>query len=395
MVYTMRERRLLLLIPAVYGLAFFLGLESGGFQFALFRVASDFALNEVMMGVLVASQFTSITIAPLIFGHVSDKIGKKPALLIFIPVFSGGCFLAASAPSTIPFISGVFLIGLGYSVCECIGSSALSDSFPGKESRHLNMMQCSFSLGAVISPLLFKQLIMGWGFSWRLVFLVSGCGFLLLYPFMLLSGCRKPEQAIETSKSSILKSPFFLALLFCMLAYVSMETGLAFFADTFMTREYSLTLGAYGISLFWFAMAVSRFFFAWLKIGKHDAACLGFGGSAVFLLLFLFIKNQWLVLGIYAVLGFLMGPIWPMILGIGISAYKEKSGLAAGLLYAGGGVGGIISPVIIGLIAGRAGFYGGFVFLSLFAVSALPVLRLWGRASGGRGAYVDQYENKR
>ena len=106
MFFTTWERRFSLLIPTAYGLAFFLGMEGGGFQFALLRVASDFDLNDVMMGVLVASQFTSITLAPLIIGHFADKIGKRPALLIFMPVFSGGCFLAAVAPSALSFTGG-------------------------------------------------------------------------------------------------------------------------------------------------------------------------------------------------------------------------------------------------------------------------------------------------
>jgi nitrate/nitrite transporter NarK len=68
-----------------------------------------------------------------------------------------------------------------------------------------------------------------------------------------------------------------------------------------------------------------------------------------------------------------------MILGIGMSAFKKKSGMVAGVLSAGGGAGGIITPVIIGFIAGRAGFYGGFIFLALLSASAMLVMRLWGR----------------
>lgn len=399
------ERRLTLFIPAACGLTFFIGLEAGGFQFILLKVALVFSLNELMMGIMAASQAASITLAALIFGQLADKIGKKSTLLIFMPIFSAGCFLTAAASSAYFFMGGVFLIGIGLSICESIGSSALSDSFPGRESRFLNIMQCSFSLGAVASPLLFKQLVMGWGFSWRLVFLVPGCGYAFLYPLMLLSECGnpispkeftslKPDQNSQTgSILTILRTPFFLALLFSMMIYVSMEAGIAFFIDTFMTLEYSPILGAYGISLFWFAMAVSRFFFAWVRMSKHAMVSLGFAGGAIFLLLFLFIKNQWLVLCIYTALGFLMGPVWPMIMGIGMSAYQEKSGMVGGILYASGGAGGMISPILIGFVAGHSGgklllsgglspgsgFYRGFILLSLFSFSALLVMQIWGK----------------
>ncbi|GHU64412.1 hypothetical protein FACS189447_01150 [Spirochaetia bacterium] len=265
-------RRLNLLIPACYGLAFFLGAESGGFQLALLRIGEDFSLGPAMMGVLVAAQFAAITIAPLVSGRIADRIGKKPVLLFSMPLFSLGCFLTALSPSAPFFIAAIFITGAGYSISECIGSSALSDSFPGKESKYLNMMQCTFSLGAVVSPLFFRWLFSFGNFSWSSVFIIAGCGYVLLYPLMLLAGCRKivlatNEKAIRNvgkkkNPGFVFKSRFFIILLFCMLAYVAIETEAAFFADSLFVWEYgNAALGAYAISGFWLAMTISRFVF--------------------------------------------------------------------------------------------------------------------------------------
>jgi MFS family permease len=135
----MENKRLLLLPFTVYGLVFFLGIEAGGFQLVLLNVAADLVKSTTMMGILVSVQFIAITVAPLCFGWLADRIGKKIILLVFMPVFTGGCFLAALSNSTMVFMGGVFLLGIGYSVCECIGTSVLSDAFPGREKKYLNL----------------------------------------------------------------------------------------------------------------------------------------------------------------------------------------------------------------------------------------------------------------
>jgi fucose permease len=370
-----------LFIPAVCGIAFFLGFESGGFQLVLINVASDFALTTTMMGVLVASQYTAITIAPLLFGWIADKIGKRPVLLIFMPVFVGGCLLTASSGSIAVFIPGVFLIGAGYSVCECIASSAVSDLFPGHENKYLNIMQSAFSLGAVGSPLLFSWLISSHEFTWRSVFLFAGCGYVLLYPLMILSRCEKPKAVQHKGAlGTMFHSRFLLVLLFSMLIYVAMETGVAYFADSFFVMEYANTeIGAYAISGYWFAMAVSRFCFSRIKMKPRAMVLLGFLASGFLFALLLFLNNQWFLLGTFVMLGAMMGPVWPMIVGIGTSSYRKTSGTIASILTAAGGLGGALAPVLIGAVAEQTGMNGGFCFLAAISISGFLAVKLWGK----------------
>jgi fucose permease len=324
---------------------------------------------------------------------MGDRIGKKPMLLLFMPLFTAGCFLSAAAGSALVFMIGVFVIGVGYSVCECIGSSAVSDSFPGRERTYLNIMQCAFSAGAVVSPLFFNWLLAWGGFSWRLVFLLSGCGYVLLYPLILFVRCGKAEPAVSPAVSpavdqkreppslgAILRSSFFISLLLSMLAYVAIETGTAYFADSLFVWEYDNTeLGAYGISAFWFSMTVSRFVFAWLKMKSRTMVLFGFSVSALLFLLLLAGRNPWLSLGIFGALGAAMGSVWPMIVGIGTSAYQELSGTVAGILTAAGGLGGALAPVLIGAVSERWGLPAGFCLLFFFSAAGFFLMKIGGK----------------
>jgi fucose permease len=375
----MNDKRLTLLVPVVTGLAFFLGMESGGFQLILLKAARDFKLSASMMGVVVASQYSAITLGPLLFGWVADRIGKKTTLLAAMPLFAVGCFGAALSNTAAVFIGAIFIIGIGYSVCECIGSSAVSDSFPGRESRYLNIMQCGFSLGAVLSPLIFSKLISRELVSWHAVFLSAGGGYVLLYPLLIFAHTGKPAvRENEKSVTSGILSPFLLVLVVAMLSYVAMETGAAFFADSLFVTEYSNTeLGAYAISGFWFAMTVSRFVFALVKMKPRNMVLLGFAAAFVLFTLMFFCRLQWVAMGIFISLGMVMGPVWPMIIGIGTSSYQTRSGTVASILAAAGGLGGASIPVLIGIAAEQTGFYS--VFCLLAAVAALGFLVMWFR----------------
>ena len=375
------DKRLALFVPVTCVIGFFLGVELGGFQLILLQAAQHFNMNNVMMGILVASQYTAVTLGPLLFGWVADRYGKKTILLFSIPLFAIGCFCTAFSQTVFILISSVFITGIGYSISECISSTALSDSFPGKESKYLNIMQCGFCLGAVLSPQVFSRLIAAGLVSWRAVFMCAGSGFLLVYPLLCLSHCKQPitdnpcTEMPEKPKSRIV-SPMLFFLLIAMLSYVAIETGLAFFADTLYVTEYSnTTLGAYAISAFWLAMTVSRFIFSLTKMKMQNMILMGFFASSILLVLVPVLKNQWALMGIFVLSGITIGPIWPMIIGIGTSSFRERSGTVGSILYASGGFGGAIIPVLIGWVSGWAGFYGGFRLL--VAASVMGFFAMW------------------
>ena len=377
----MTDKRLALFVPAACGIGFFLGIELGGYQLILLQVAQAFEVSNVMMGVLVASQFIAVTAGPLLFGWAADIYGKKIILQIFMPVFALGCFGAAFSVAVSGFVFFIFIIGIGYSICECISSTALSDSFPGKESRYLNIMQCAFCLGAVLSPQIFNRLIGSGLVTWRAVFLLAGGGFVLFYPLLCLSRC-KPHTPDNTGAEPGTKetpriiSPLLFALLAAMLAYVAIETGTSFFANVIFVTEYSNNeMGPYAISGFWLSMTVSRFIFALTRIKMRNMILMGFSVSFLLLLLLLLFRNPWLLMGVFIFLGAALGPVWPMVIGIGTSSFRERSGTVASILYSSGGFGGAIIPVLFGWISGRAGFYGGFWILAAF--SAIGFIAMW------------------
>jgi fucose permease len=174
---------------------------------------------------------------------------------------------------------------------------------------------------------------------------------------------------------TVFRSFFIIVLLFSMLAYVAIETGAAFFANSLFITEYNNTrFGAYAISGYWLGMSLSRFVFAHLRLKPRTMVLTGFAASFLILAMMLLFRNEWLLLGMFAALGAMMGPVWPMIVGMGTSRYQKLSGTVASILTAGGGLGGAAAPVIIGAVTGRGGLYGGFFLLAVLSLAGFLVM---------------------
>ncbi len=371
----MKGRAKKLIFPLICGLLFLLGFESGGFQLVLVNIAGEFGLNNTVMGSLVTVQFLAILVMPLIFGRISDRIGKKKVLTISVPVFAAGCAITLLAGSAGAFAAGIFIVGFGYSVSECIGSAALSDNDPLKAEKNLTLSQVAFSAGAVAGPVIVNALMAG-GIDWRVVFAVAGAGFVLLLPVLLMAEFKeepKPELAkTKGGLSNLFKGGLFAALMISIFLYVGMENGLAFFVDSFFDSQLnSAELGAYAISAFWLGMTVSRLVFGILKANPTRVLMVMFGVSAALLLGLALCSNAYLAVALSAAAGMAYGPVWPMLVGAATGNFPAQSGLAASLMMASSGLGGSFSPMLLGFLADEFNFrisMGTLVFFSLAAM---------------------------
>lgn len=372
-------------------MTFFLGFESGGFQLALLHVADEFALNQTMMGVLAGLQFLAMVGLPLVFGRLADNVGKKRVLAIFMPVFIIGCAAAAVSPTALIFVAGVIVIGAGFSVTECISTAAVSDSCPESSERTLNLVQSMFGLGAVAGPLVSDWLMRSAGVSWRIVFIIAGCGYLLLLPALLAvrirPPARKPAEGNGGNMLRVLKTPLLVSLCIAILFYVGLETGMAYFINSFFTSELSSeTLGAYGIAAFWFAMAISRFIFGWLHIKPQRTVLIGFAITVLLIGMLTFLSDTTLVLVLCAMAGFVLGPLWPTIASMVTRACPRDTGVAASLLMATGSIGGAVFPALMGMLSDQWGLRSSFALLAVVAVAATVTMVLHIRKSLKRPA---------
>lgn len=373
--FTLPNRNAPVLLALVSGLLFFIGFEMGGYQLVLRNVSSEFSMTPLGSGLLVAMQNAGFVLAPLLFGNLSDRIGKKYTMFGFMLTFIVGCALAAAASGTWVFIAGVFLIGVGYCMCECIGTAALADAFPEKSAKYINLSQSLLSFGAVVSPIFIQWCIGTFSWNWRAVFVICGIGYtVLLVPFCF-TRFRKAAATAGMERHipmyAFFKSALFALLFFLILLYVGLECGIGYFTESLFALKLSGDhLGAYAISTYWLCMALSRFVCSFSTLSSQKTLLIAFGAS--FLLFFILAISglPYLSLVLCGLIGFAFGPIWSLLVDLAAKEFPQHTGSAIGLMSAGCGLGGMVFPSLMGFLSGRLDIRYAFAMLSITALAA-------------------------
>lgn len=356
-----------------YFIAFFLGIETGGLQYSVLKMAEEFHLNSAQMGSIVSVYFFATMVSPIFTGALSDRIGKKKVITFSILVFIVGCLITSFSGTLIILYAGVCVVGLAFSATESSATAALTDYCSEKSGRNISIMQSVFSAGCFVSPMVVYFLMDNLGFDWRVLFYmclvlaVIALVLVIFTKFTILHADVKPE---EGRTHGCLKIELYLiVMVLCISVYQFMENGITFFADLFI----SINLGspdaaALAISFFWAAMAVARFLGGCLYRYENLIIKVGFIVTAGLLLSLSFVESTTVALMIYLLLGISCGPLWPLVAGKAIRAYQEHSGLVTGMVLIAGGLGGTISPSVVGMINDMSNMTVAFMFLACFAV---------------------------
>jgi DHA1 family bicyclomycin/chloramphenicol resistance-like MFS transporter len=152
----------------------------------------------------MAAYLAGIGLGQLVYGPLSDRLGRKPPLyfgLLLYALGSLGCALAASMPM---LLAMRVVQATGGCAALVIGRAIVRDRCePHEAARAFSMLMLIVSIGPMLAPSLGGWVITL--FDWRAVF-VFQCGFgvvLFLAMHYLLSESRPPTQAARTSLTAL------------------------------------------------------------------------------------------------------------------------------------------------------------------------------------------------
>ena len=231
---------------------------------ALPGIARELGVPMAAVQVSLASYFVGISLGQALYGPLSDRLGRKPALYLGLAIFVGaslGCAFTANVTQLVVFR---FLQALGGCAPLVVPRAVVRDYFDGRESvRMLSMLILVMGVAPIVAPFVGGQLLVHFG--WRSVFLVlAGYGLTLfalvawLLPESLRPELRRRQSvtAIATTYLRILRDREYLGwvlsggLVFSgLLAYIS---GSSFvFIELFHVspERFGLYFGANAIGL--------------------------------------------------------------------------------------------------------------------------------------------------
>ena len=184
--------------------------------------------------------FISMGVGQMIYGPVSDMVGRKPPLVFGLLLFAAGSIGCALAPNIQMLIVLRFVQGLGACAGMVIPRAVVRDLHTGPDAaRLMSLLMLVFSVSPILAPLV-GSLFIEW-FGWRSVFwavtVAAGLGLLLLATSL-------PETRLPASRANS-----------------SFRSALAAYAMLLRDRHFMgvVLIGAFGISAFFVYLANSSF----------------------------------------------------------------------------------------------------------------------------------------
>lgn len=157
---------------------------------ALPEIASDLGVTQMNDSQYVISiLFAGMAVGQMIFGPMSDSVGRKKAINLGFATFIVGCLVSLLATSFTTMLIGRFLQGLGAAGPRVVSTALVRDRYEGREmARVMSFVMTIFILVPVIAPAVGQVILI---FSdWRGIFLL----FLVLsFIALIWFNCRQPE----------------------------------------------------------------------------------------------------------------------------------------------------------------------------------------------------------
>jgi DHA1 family bicyclomycin/chloramphenicol resistance-like MFS transporter len=171
---------------------------------ALPTIAASLNASTASTQATLMAFFAAFGICQIIYGPVSDMIGRKPPLYFGLAVFLAGSIGCALAPDIGWLIAFRVLQGIGASSVMVIPRAIIRDLHTGVEAaRLMSLVMLVFSVSPILAPLAGSALIVPFG--WRAVFIavtiVSALTTALVAAF--LPETRPPEERVAVSIASV------------------------------------------------------------------------------------------------------------------------------------------------------------------------------------------------
>jgi sugar phosphate permease len=410
------------IVLAVSWLVFFVAfLDRVNLSVAMPLIVKDFGFSPEQAGYLFSAFFITYTLFQVPGGYLSDRIGPKKVLVFALLWWSVMTMATGIARTFSQFFLVRVLFGIGEGLQPPCAFKLNSNWFPNRERATANAIftsACSF--GPAIAPSIAVAIIGMWG--WPSLFYIFGAlGFLIL-PALIYLVKNSPEEdpgvsdeefdyitsgqgeiATEAAKTttacaasaahggvglmSVLKNRNIILLALTYFGFMCAFFGLLSWLPSYLVKERGFEMVKMGIfsGLPFLALGIAQPFGGWLSDRvfsgrrKMQAIVVNLAAGPV-LYGVIAAPTETIAMTLLVCTGFLVGmafgPLWAMPME---SVKRSHVGTATGVMNAGGSIGGILSPTIIGYLVGMSGYNAAFIFMGgalVFTALVVSFVRL-------------------
>ena len=346
------------------------------------RYAERFGASGIQVGLLVASFSAAQFVCSPLLGRLSDRVGRKPVLLLSLFGTAIGSFVTAAAGSLWVLFAGRIIDGMsGASVA--VAQGAVTDVAPEADRpRLLGVLSAAFGVGFVIGPAIGGLASLG---GPHLPFVVAGTVALInaMIAIRRLPETRRPAAPEARARrgapsASPLTRLWTLALVgfLAICAFSGFETTFALFAD----RRFGLTEGPVAVvflavGLLLVVVQIRLVAPVSARLGPLGALQLGLTCNAIGLALLAVTRSWLLLVPALALLTVGQGIALPnLTAAVANRAPDEQRGEALGFQQRWQAMGRIVGPVIAGVLFQQIGVGAPYVAGAALAAAAVTML---------------------
>jgi len=331
---------------------------------ALPAIARDLGATPAAVQQSLMAYMAAIAVCQLVYGPISDMLGRKPPLYFGILVYIAGSLGAAFAPSVEWLVLFRFVQGVGACASMSLPRAIVRDNYTGAPAAQLmSLLMLVFSVSPILAPLTGSAVI-AFG-DWRLLFFVmTAVGALSLVLLVFgLKETRPKEARLESSLGSALRAYWqllrdrkFIGL--SLIGTFGMSSFMAFLGNSsfIYIQHYGLTPTQYSIA---FSVNAVSFFAVsqatGYLVGRFGlnrvvrVAVSGFAAAMVGLLAVYLsgVDSVW-VLGAFMFVAFgFLGLVLPSTSVLAMEEQGEIAGSASALM---GTIQMIVASVVMGIV---------------------------------------------
>lgn len=348
---------------------------------------AESGMNFATAGGLLSFMAIGNFLASFVFPAMTSRIGLRTSISFWAFTIPIVLFLFSLLPPLPAMYALIFCIGLSRGSVTIINNLAVNQVMEDP-ARYLNLLHCSFAIGAFASPFL-TACLLGLGFGWRtilyLLILLSAsaaiCYFSMDYSLVSAEPSNtnsKNHSTADTASSKtasatsgnldFLKNSDFLCISFVLFFYLGIENSINGWFVTYLqnTGIMSATFATNMVSVTWLMIMAGRLVTAKISatLGRSRMIVIQTVGSTVFFFLLTHATTLPIVTIALVGLGFFLAGIYPTCIAEG-GQYIVGSTLGMSVLTAVSALGGILTPALIGWIADRSGMTGAIGTLSV------------------------------
>ncbi|MCI0761041.1 MFS transporter [Bacillus cereus] len=365
-------------------------MDVGMLSFVMVALQKDWGLSTQEMGWIGSINSIGMAVGALIFGILSDKIGRKSVFIITLSLFSIGSGLTALTTTLAMFLVLRFLIGMGLGGELPVASTLVSESVEAHERGKIVVLLESFWAGGWLIAALISYFVIP-KYGWEVAMVLSAVP--ALYALYLrwnlpdsprFQKVEKRPSVIENIKSvwsgEYRKATIMLWILwFCVVfSYYGMFLWLP---SVMVLKGFSLIKSFQYVLIMTLAQLPGYFTAAWFieRLGRKFVLVTYLIGTACSAYLFGVADSLTVLIVAGMLLSFFNLGAWGALYAYTPEQYPTViRGTGAGMAAAFGRIGGILGPLLVGyLVASEASLsliftiFCGSILIGVFAVIIL------------------------